>query len=200
MLTFYLVRHGIKEPIPFDPPLTEVGQKQAEATAKYLKQHLFKAIVASPKRRTVQTAKIIAKEIGLPVTTDERLEERIEWEIHESFDDFIKEWNKTDFDRSYQPTHGHASKEKGRQMKDVITKLSATYEDGNILIVTHGGSIGDLLRNLFGEENITHQTDTYSGAKFIKVDESSITIIEKRDDGYQLVAIGSVDHLHSQLT
>jgi broad specificity phosphatase PhoE len=86
MLTFYLVRHGTKEAVPFDPPLTKIGIKQAETTADHLKHVPFKKIVASPKLRTKQTAEIIAKQQALSVEFDQRLIERLEWETNQSLD------------------------------------------------------------------------------------------------------------------
>lgn len=195
MITFYIVRHGQKEAVPFDPPITIIGEKQAEATAEYLKNTLFKLVLASPKLRTKQTAEIIAKPHFLPVNTDERLIERLEWENDESFDEFITEWNKTDIDRSYLPKKGMSSKVNGEQMKQLLDELSEKHQAGNILLVTHGGTIGDILRNLFTEEAIEHKTEPISGARFIDILECGITTIRKNDDKYELMKIGEISHL-----
>ncbi len=195
MLTFYLVRHGAKEAIPFDPPLTKIGVIQAKATAEFLKDVSFDLILASPKLRTKQTADIISKYHSLQITTDKRLIERLEWENDKSFDEFMNEWNKTDIDRDYQPRKGMSSSANGRRMVSILDELSEKYKDGNILIVTHGGSIGDLLINLFTEEAISHKTEPISGAKFIKIHECSITTIQKNEDKYQLLKLGDISHL-----
>ncbi len=195
MTAFYLVRHGQKEAIPFDPPLTAVGVKQAEVTAELLKAVSFKEVLASPKLRTKQTAEIIAKSHSLNVITDERLIERLEWENDESFDEFIEEWNKTDIDRSYHPKKGMSSKTNGERMKNILDELAEKYKDGNILIVSHGGTIGDLLRNLFTEEAIEHKTEPVSGARYIDILECGITIIRKNGDKYELLKIGDISHL-----
>jgi len=157
MLTFYFIRHGQKEAVPFDPPLTKIGVKQAELTAGYLKTIPFKAIVASQKTRVQQTTQIIAKQLKLSISVDERLQERLEWENDVSFEKFMEEWNKTDIDRTYQPKRGKSSSDNGKQMKEIIDEMSNTYKEGNVLVVTHGGSIGDLLRCLFTEEAITYK-------------------------------------------
>jgi broad specificity phosphatase PhoE len=198
MLTLYLIRHGNKEAIPFDPPLTLIGKKQAEVTAEYLKNVPFTKVFASPKTRTRQTAEIIAKPQGLPVILDPRLQERLEWEKEETFDEFISEWSKTDLDRSYQPANGESSSGKGTVMESVIEDLSP-LEDATILIVSHGGSIGDLLRRLFGEEAVPHPIDPITGAPHILIGECSITQIEKNGDKYKLVKLGNIDHLSSPL-
>ncbi len=195
MLNFYLVRHGAKEAIPFDPRLTEVGLKQAEVTAEYLKDISFNEILTSPKLRAKQTAETIAKPHSLMVRTDARLVERLEWENDESFNDFITEWNKTDINRNYLPKKGSSSKEKGELMKDILDELSNNYKDGNVLIVTHGGSIGDLLRHLFTEEALSHKTEPLSGTKYIDILECSVTTIQKNEDSYKLLNLNDISHL-----
>ncbi len=195
MLTYYFVRHGKKEAIPFDPPLTQLGIKQAEATSDYLKDIPFKGIFSSPKLRTKQTAEIISKSSSLPIMTDHRLTERLEWQNDESFDEFMKEWNKTDLNRKYQPKQGIASYANGERMKKFLDELSNEHQEGNVLIVTHGGTIGDLLRRLFTEDAIDHKTEPISGAKYIHILECSITTIRKQKDVYKLLKWGEVSHL-----
>jgi len=195
VLTFYLVRHGMKLSAPFDPPLTKLGIKQAEITAKCLKNISFKSILASPKLRTRQTAEEISKPHSLHMSTDIRLIERLEWENSQSFDDFNIEWTKTDIDRDYVPKKGKSSHENGRQMREVLDESSIKYEDGNILIVSHGGSIADLLRNIFTQENLPHQVNPKTGAKYMKIQECSVTVIRKQKENYKLVKINDISHL-----
>lgn len=195
MLAFYFIRHGTKENFPFDPPLTKLGVKQAELTAKHLKNISFKTIVASHKLRTQQTAQIIAKNVKLPVFTDSRLQERLEWEYDKSFDEFIVEWNKTDIDRNYQPKNGDSSRSKGKQMKKVLDELSNEHKDGNVLIVAHGGSIADLLRHIFTQENLPHKINPVSGARYMELLECSVTIIQKFGNKYKLLKLGDIAHL-----
>jgi broad specificity phosphatase PhoE len=195
MLTFYLVRHGTKESLPFDPPLTELGIKQAELTAKHLKNISFKKIIVSHKLRTQQTAGIIAKHLSLPIFTDSRLRERLEWEYGKTFNEFWSEWQKTDIDRNYKPEVGESSNNKGKSMKQVLGELSEEHKDGNVLIVAHGGSIADLLRNLFEQEDLPHVVNPKSGAKYMDIRECSVTIIQKFDDEYKLLKLGDISHL-----
>ncbi len=200
MVTIYLVRHGNKEAVPFDPALTKIGLKQAEVTAEYLRATPFQAIIVSPKTRTQQTARAIALAQSMDFTVDNRLTERMEWENNESFDEFIYEWSKTDNDRKYQPLGGDSSNKKGEKMKQVIQEYSAKLEDGNILLVTHGGSIGDLLRLLFGEKDTHHVLDPVTHAPHIQIGECSITVIEKNGDNYELLKINDTSHLSTPLS
>lgn len=200
MLTFFLIRHGQKEAVPFDPPLTIVGVKQAELTAELLKSIEFCEIVSSPKLRTRQTAEIIAKPHSITISINQRLIERLEWENEESFEEFITEWNKTDIDRNYQPKNGITSSKNGEQMKNLLEEFSNRYKSGNILIVTHGGTIGDLLRHLYTEQAIEHKFEALSGAKYIDILECSITAIKKSQGTYELLKLGDISHLPIPLT
>lgn len=169
--------------------------KQAEVTAQFLNNIPFKEVLTSPKTRTKQTAEIIAKPHLLPVSTDDRLIERLEWENNESFDKFIAEWNKTDIDRSHSPRKGLSSKTNGERMKNLLDELDEKHKDGNVLIISHGGTIGDLLRNLFTEEAIEHKREPLSGARYIDILECGVTTIRKKDDKYELLKIGDISHL-----
>lgn len=200
MMRFYLIRHGLKEAVPFDPPLTTIGLEQAQAASNLLKDIEFQAILASPKKRTRQTAEIIAKPHPVEIIFDNRLVERMEWQNGEAFEDFIKEWNKTDFNRGYVPKNGTASFANGIQMRKLLEELSEKHKEGNILIVTHGGTIADLLRNLFGEENLPHIISTLTNAKYIDIAECSITTIQKTGDTYELLKLGDIAHLPIPLT
>lgn len=195
MATFYLVRHGQKEAVPFDPPLTTFGVKQAKVTANHLKNIAFVVAVASPKLRAMRTAEIFTEPHALPVIVDERLIERLEWEYGENFDEFNAEWNKTDIDRTFLPKNGLSSNEKGKQMREFIDELAKKHKDGSILVVTHGGAIGDLLRNLFTEEALDYEINQKSGARYIDILECSVTIFNNIGDKYVLSKLGDISHL-----
>ena len=59
-----------------DPELTEEGLLQAEAAAEVLQHLPVKRIRVSPYTRTLQTAAILVKRLGLPVTVDSLIRER----------------------------------------------------------------------------------------------------------------------------
>jgi broad specificity phosphatase PhoE len=79
----YLVRHGrtalnaagVLRGL-LDPPLDEVGRQEARRLGATLGDGAVRMVVASPLRRTVETAEAIAAPAGLVVTTDERLIDR----------------------------------------------------------------------------------------------------------------------------
>lgn len=72
--TLYLVRHGLTAHTAHrltgwmpDIHLTEEGIRQAEATAERLADVSLKAVYSSPIERTMETAEVIARRVGLKV-------------------------------------------------------------------------------------------------------------------------------------
>jgi uncharacterized phosphatase len=70
----YFVRHGQSEfnvselyAGSSNPPLTTEGRRQAKAAGQEIKKLTIDVIIASPSSRALDTAKIIAKEIGYPL-------------------------------------------------------------------------------------------------------------------------------------
>lgn len=79
----YLIRHGQSyvnlpdwDGTKLDEPLTELGEKQVQAAAAWISQHLpIDTIFASTMRRATQTAEAISSAIGLPIQFDGRIRE-----------------------------------------------------------------------------------------------------------------------------
>lgn len=196
MVTFYLIRHGQKEGGSGDPSLDKNGQMRTRHTAKFLKNKQISQIFASPFKRAIETADIIAKELGLDMEVDDRLRERMNWgdKEGENYKEFWREWQKTDLDRDYQPSHGYSSRECGRRLKSFLEDVSKNFNNNTILVVTHGGTIGDLLRNVFLEKNLPLITNETSKAMYILIPECSVTILKKNKD-FTVEKIGDISHL-----
>ncbi len=200
MTTFYLIRHGTRESRAENTLLSDIGKKQVEITTKHLKNHGISSIYASPVKRTQQTAEIIASTLKLAIITDNRLKERLSWGDRkgESFDEFLKQWTKTQIDRNYQPPNGDSSYMSGNRVKAVLEEVSIK-NDSKILVVTHGGAIGDFLRNVFSEEELPLVTDLISKAKYIEILECSVTTVQKDGDEYMLKKINNTSHLSTPI-
>lgn len=84
-------------------------------------------------------------------------------------------------------------------MREVLDHLYRKYNDGNVLVVTHGGSIGDLLRNIFGDGAIPEEIDPVTGVNHIKIAECSITTLERNEQDYALLKINDASHLSQPL-
>lgn len=78
-LHLFLVRHGQSEGNlgvhKTDPDLTELGKRQAELIARRLVSQEIEILLCSPLRRSLQTARVISKEVGAkPVVWPELME------------------------------------------------------------------------------------------------------------------------------
>jgi ribonuclease H / adenosylcobalamin/alpha-ribazole phosphatase len=78
----HLLRHGQTEHTPErrysgrnDLPLSRTGRAEAEAAGVRAKELGIEAVVASPLRRTRETAEIVAAVLGLPIVLDDDLVE-----------------------------------------------------------------------------------------------------------------------------
>lgn len=86
MKKLYYIRHGLTElnvqgrfAGQIETPLTDEGRRQAKAAGELAKTHGIDLIVASPLSRALETAQIIATEIGYPtekIVTNKLLLER----------------------------------------------------------------------------------------------------------------------------
>ncbi|TCZ56763.1 histidine phosphatase family protein [Roseicella aquatilis] len=65
-----------KDPGIPDPPLTTLGQAQAEEAAEALADEGLRRIIASPYTRALQTATPIARRLGIPVIVTPTVRER----------------------------------------------------------------------------------------------------------------------------
>ncbi|MGK9167851.1 histidine phosphatase family protein [Inquilinus limosus] len=89
MQPFYFLRHGQSTANrdrmiagSTDVELTELGEAQAREAGQTLAGCGIRRIVASPQRRALRTAEIVAEALGLPVSTDPGLAER-RWGVWE---------------------------------------------------------------------------------------------------------------------
>jgi broad specificity phosphatase PhoE len=178
MTTVYLVQHGEKEQRPGEPGLTQGGRQQATQAGQWLRGQGIGALYASPMRRAQQTAGCIATVTGLPVQTDARLRERLNWDGSQPYEAFLAQWARTTDDRDFVPAGGDSSRQAGARLMAFLAALPATPAalpaipaalpaipadlpatpadlpgtPGPVAAVTHGGVTIDLLRDLLGDD------------------------------------------------
>lgn len=166
--------------------LTTTGVTQAEKTAQYLAQFPITKIIASPYLRTQQTAERIAKHLNLPIATDDRLRERMDFqEFVGDRAEFFTEWSKATHDRSYVPVSGRSSEETASQVIALLDELEFEVErHSHIALVTHGGTIADFLRSIFDEKIFLPLRYTFAEGEDYRIDECSVTRITKVGPGF----------------
>ncbi len=143
LISFYFIRHGETDwnkdhriMGQTDIPLNETGRAQAYKAALLLKNKGIKKIIASPLRRTKETAEIIQKVLGedIPLFLDPGLMEcnwgSLEGRVNNHLPS-LHEW-----------ALGKTPKG-GESVTHFITRISTTMDhlltQKNILIVSHGG-------------------------------------------------------------
>jgi broad specificity phosphatase PhoE len=184
----YVVQHGDKEPVPGDPGLTEIGQEQAAAAARWLAGAALQALFSSPLRRARETAAAVATVTGLPVQLDDRLRERLNWDGTQTFDDFLADWERSTRDRDYVLGNGESSRSAGERMRAFVAGLREG--PGPVAVVSHGGATIDLLRTLAGDAALP------PGLLADGIPPCAITTL----DDSRVVAIASTGHLGQATT
>jgi broad specificity phosphatase PhoE len=192
--TFYLVQHGKKEPTPGDPSLTVRGRMQARQTADALRDRRIRYLYSSPQRRARETAAYLAVALGLPVQLDARLRERMNWgdDPSQTLDDFLSEWERASSDRDFTPQSGESSRRAGDRLRAFLDEFAARHPGEAVALVTHGGVTVDLLRTLFGDDDLQRRAPDLvrSGPQ-----GCAITHLSKDQTGYALHDLASVAHL-----
>jgi broad specificity phosphatase PhoE/ribonuclease HI len=151
----YFIRHGetVLTPQrkfsgtgPLDPELMDDGLKQAACVAREAAKLGAEILIASPLKRTRQTAEAIAQTTGLEIIFDEAWFElsfgtwdgkAIE-EVRASEPEQYQAWlNST----GYAPGGGESYDEASTRIEAALERLVAEYPGKKIIVVTHNGVI-----------------------------------------------------------
>jgi len=202
--TFYLVRHGqIDRTIDgADPPLSLHGRAEAVQVAAYLRPHPIVRVYASPLRRAQETAALIATAFGLPVTSEPRLRERINYGDlpGQSFEQFVTLWEQASRERDFAPPFGDSSRNAGQRVEVFMAQVYTELPAGEVVAVAHGGIIADFLLNVCSPETLRQiapafATQPYAGEV---MRNGAITTVDYRGiDAISVKAIAVTSHLPS---
>ena len=194
MTTLHLVRHGEKSGGPGDPGLSANGLEEAERTAARLAVSPVAAVLCSPLRRARETAAVIAAGHGLEPVVEPRLRERINWGddgSDQSWDEFVAMWDRASRERDWRPPYGDSSREAGERFDAAVADAIATHPEGDIVLVAHGGVIGDVLQNRVAIEELDRASPTWADMR-----TCSVTEVEVDPAGqWQLIVLAACDHL-----
>jgi broad specificity phosphatase PhoE len=142
-----------------DPPLTDRGRAQARAAAERFRGEPLWRLISSPYRRALQTAAILAAELGLPISVDPMVRERCAFSCDQGSvpADLAREWPELDFAGLSDVWWGGAIESwpsLAKRCAAFRAQLGATPDRDRILVVSHWGFI----RGLTGAE--LHNTDS----------------------------------------
>jgi probable phosphoglycerate mutase len=200
--TVLLVRHGESAPAvpgqPFplrdghgDPPLDPVGEQQAELLGERLRHERVDAIYVTSLQRTHQTAAPLARRLGLEITEEPDLREVYlgDWEggefrIRAAAGDpvFRKIWEEERWDVI---PGGEPQDAFDERVWRGLQRIVAAHPDQRVMVVAHGGVIGQLLHRVTGSRRFA-----FSGA-----DNGSISEIVASPERIILRRYNDVSHL-----
>lgn len=163
-LTLYLLRHGqtsfSRDNVfcgsGLDPELTPAGLEMAQAFALAYRSTSWSAVYSSPLRRTVTTAQPLCKAIALEMELRDGLKEigYGQWEgestetVNRDYhDDYIR-WSADP--AWFPPTGGELAVAIARRALEVVEEIKQRFHNGNVLIVSHKGTIRIILCELLG--------------------------------------------------
>jgi glucosyl-3-phosphoglycerate phosphatase len=168
-MDIYLVRHGqsiynSEDRIQgqADPSLSPLGQKQAEATARWFADKSIEAIWSSPLARASETVQFIAQTAQIEIQFDDRLMEvdcgdfcnRIRTEILQEYPGSIPRWRSGD--KTFRFPGGESRLElieRGKAVFEDIYKKSTQMGYLNVVIVSHGGLLLAGMKAVLGIES-----------------------------------------------
>ena len=174
-------------------PLNDRGLRQAEATANALINERVDAIYSSDLIRASCTAAAIAREIGLPVLMEPRLREwdlgvlsgllRSEAEQHHP--DAYRIYRERDVNPAIPS--GESILSRYRRVTGCISEIAARHPDSQLVIVSHGGPLGDSYRRATGSD---------VGRKIpVKLYNTAINRIRISDGDWDIQSWGDIRHL-----
>ena len=178
-------------------PLSSRGRRQAQATARALKDEELTAIYSSDLARAVETAEPLAKLTGLPVNPTRAFRERsvgvMEGLTFEAAAQQHPEQYAALLRRDFE--HVLTGGESYRQLLDrawqKLDEIIAQHKGGKIAVFSHTGTICILALHLMGALDAPDLKPVW-----ITNANCAITRFELRDDGFvRVLAINDTRHL-----
>jgi broad specificity phosphatase PhoE len=176
--------------------LTKTGRQQAAELADHLRGTPFAALYCSPILRAVQTAAIVAEQLGLEYRVEDGLREydvgvlegrTYDQETDRIYWDVTRQWmEERHFDARIEG--GESCNDIAARFMPLIRRLEAQYAstDANVLLISHGGTLRAMLPLLL--RNIDH---AYAMAHHF--DYTTCVVAERHGDAWTCLRWG--DHV-----
>ncbi len=174
-------------------PLNANGQAQAAALGRYLAAQSthYDGFYSSPLLRAMQTAQAIAAALAISIQPEPRIAEIDlgDWQGLTRAE--VQAWDAqryTDYDAAWPvepPPNGESWLQVRERARAGFDDLVAQYAGRTLALVSHGGTIGQLITSLFGDIERPTLTNT------------SLTLVERADPAtdWTLVHVAWAPHL-----
>jgi probable phosphoglycerate mutase len=180
-----------------DPPLSDEGRLQSERVGRRLAGRRFVGFYSSDIKRAMETSQAIAAAVGFNPTPSRSLREIYlgEWEgltteqIAKRFPDAWASWVEEPNWDAVPGGEGAAFFE--TRVAAALDDIYERHESGEVLVVTHGGVIQIALHRVVGRPS--------QGLFPFKIQNASITVLEKRNGRLIIAGVNDTSHLESAL-
>jgi len=199
MTTLYLVRHGESEANvrrvfsngKVDLPLTDLGRRQAQQAAAWLDGRGVAWVYSAPLLRARQTARIVARRLGVPLTLLDGLDEvRVgdldgrddpaSWDVLARV---LERWYAGDLDAAFPA--GETFRQALARFEAALRQIARRHPDGAAVAVTHGAIQLTVLPRLCPALDQTTRT----------LPNAALSMLEITPRGYACTVWASTAHL-----
>ena len=180
-----------------DPPLSAEGLRQAEVLGARLAGRKFAGFYSSDLKRAFETAQAIGALVGVAPQAMASLREIFlgEWEgltTDEIAKRFPKAWaawvDEPDWD---VVPGGEGAANFDARVAAALDDIFRRHQQGDVLVVTHGGVIQVALHRVVGRPS--------RGLFPFKIQNASISLLEKRDGRMLIGGVNDIAHLEIAL-
>ncbi|HUC05877.1 MAG TPA: histidine phosphatase family protein [Acidimicrobiales bacterium] len=174
-----------------DPPLSDIGRRQAELVGRRLAHTEVAAIYVSSLRRTAETAAPLAALTGLTPMVEPDLREIFlgEWEggvFRSKVADQDPLAMRIFTEERWDVVPGAEPAEKfARRLRDAIERIAAAHPGASVVAFSHGAAIGEILAQASGSRPLA----------FLNSDNTAISRIIVTPDRWLVRTFGDISHL-----
>jgi broad specificity phosphatase PhoE len=176
-----------------DPPLSDEGRRQAAQLGRRLAGRLFRGLYSSDLKRALETSEVIGQAVGIEPTPMAELREIFlgDWEgllteeLAVRYPDAWAGWTEEPDWDLVQGGEGSAAFE--ARVKVALDSLFNRHQEGDVLVVTHGGVIQIALHHVVGRPG--------HGIFPFRIQNTSVSVIEKRNGRLVVSGVNDIGHL-----
>lgn len=160
---YFVMRHGqaesnqlgiIDSRLDSKHGLTELGVQQVNENAQFLKDQNIDIIICSPLLRTRQTAELVKEIIEYKgeIIINDQLRESNPGEKYQGtlWSEYLKKFNNYTERYTLENQEGETYRDIKIRVMDTLYQLEKEYQNKNILIVSHGGPILNMITGSHG--------------------------------------------------